>query len=135
MAKTQTRTSNVTLLETGYAAFGRGDIPAVLELLDPDIEWIEAEGFPYGGTYRGPEQVVENVFEKLGEEWEPFEVRPERFVDGGDTVVALGEYSGTYRETGKSVRVPFAHVWTIEDGRATRFQQFTDTALVQEALD
>ena len=41
-----------------YDAFGRGDIPAVLEMMDPDIEWREAEGNPYkpdGKAWLGPE--------------------------------------------------------------------------------
>lgn len=53
-----------------YEAFGRGDVPAVLGVLDENIEWTEAEGFPYGGTFHGPQAVLENVFMKLGTEWE-----------------------------------------------------------------
>lgn len=117
-----------------YEAFGRGDVPAVLGAMDPEIEWREAEGFPYGGTYHGPDAVLENVFARLGSEWEDFRAVPETYVDGGQVIVALGEYSGTYGATGKAFRAPFAHVWWLEAGRAVRFQQFTDTALVREAL-
>lgn len=126
--------SNLEIVQAAYEAFGRGDVPAVLEILDPEIEWTEAEGFPYGGTYHGPEEVLEGVFARLGSEWEGFRAVPESYVDGGSTVVALGEYSGTYRETGRAFRAPFAHVWTLEDGKAVEFRQFTDTALVREAL-
>ena len=49
-----------------YDAFASGDIPGVLGKLDNGIEWIEAEGFPYGGTYRGPQAVLEGVVMKLG---------------------------------------------------------------------
>ena len=45
-----------------YEAFGRGDVPAVLGAMTEDIEWNEAEGMPYGGVYRGPQAVAENVF-------------------------------------------------------------------------
>ncbi len=117
-----------------YEAFGRGDVPAVLGAMHPEIEWLEAEGFPYGGTYHGPDAVLENVFARLGSEWEDFRAVPETYVDGGEVIVALGEYSGTYGATGKAVRAAFAHVWSLESGRAVRFQQFTDTALFREAL-
>ncbi|WP_199320665.1 nuclear transport factor 2 family protein [Leptolyngbya sp. FACHB-261] len=55
-------------------------------------------------------------------------------VDGGETIVVLGHYSGTYKATGKSFRAPFAHVWKVRDGRAIRYVQYTDTLLVQQAL-
>jgi len=117
-----------------YAAFAGGDIPAVLAAMAPDIRWTEAEGFPYGGTYAGPEQILENVFMKLGTEWEGFTATPREFIADGDTVVALGEYSGTYKETGKGFVAPFAHVWTFRGGKVVGFRQYTDTALVQATL-
>ena len=46
---------NVDGVRGVYDAFAKGDVPAVLGFLAPDIEWTEAEGFPYGGTYNGPD--------------------------------------------------------------------------------
>lgn len=59
---------------------------------------------------------------------------PEEFVEEGDQVVSLGLYSGTRKETGKSFSAPYAHVWTLRDGKVVRFRQYTDTAVVQRAL-
>ncbi len=126
--------SNAEVIRGLYSAFARGDVPAVLQGLAPEIRWTEAEGFPYGGTYTGPEAVLANVFMKLGTEWEGFAAVPRELVAEGDKVVALGTYSGTYVATGKRVEVPFAHAWTLRDGKAVTFQQYTDTAVVQRAL-
>ena len=41
--------SNLDLLRGGYDAFAVGDIPSVLALMSPTIEWTNAEGGPYGG--------------------------------------------------------------------------------------
>jgi ketosteroid isomerase-like protein len=71
---------------------------------------------------------------KLGTEWDGYTVAMEQLVDGGEMIVALGTYSGKYKSTGKSFSAPFAHVWTIQNEKAVRFQQFTDTAVVQRAL-
>lgn len=125
---------NVALIRGAYEAFAEGDVPAVLEIMDPEIRWTEAEGFPYAGTYVGPDAVLENVFELLGSEWDDYTAAPTEYVADGEKVIALGEYSGTYLETGEYFEAPFAHVWTIEDGRATRFIQITDTELVQRAV-
>jgi len=126
--------SNAELIRGLYEAFAAGDIPTVMGALDENISWTEAEGFPYGGTYVGPVAVAENVFIKLGTEWDGFAVVPERIVDSGETVVGLGNYSGTFKETGKSMKVPFAHVWDIRDGKVVKFVQHTDTAMVAKAL-
>ena len=117
-----------------YDAFATGDIPTVLSLLSADIDWTEAEGFPYGGTYHGPKAVLEGVFMRLGSEWEGYAAVPDEFVDAGDTVVALGKYSGTYKRTGKSFQANFAHIWKMRDGKAIRFIQYVDTLIVQRAL-
>lgn len=114
-----------------YDAFAAGDVPAVLGVMDPAIEWNEAEGFMYGGTYTGPNAVLENVFMKISTEWEGFTVIPNKIVDGGDGyVVALGTYSGKYSKTGKSMSVPFAHAWEFGEGKIVRFRQYLDTLVV-----
>ncbi len=125
---------NREVIQSLYDAFARGDMPTALALMDPEIEWTEADGFPYAGTYRGPEAVLNGVFMKLGTEWEGYQAVPDELIDGGDSVVGLGHYSGTYKTTGKSFRAPFAHAWKVRDGKIIRFVQYTDTVLVQQAL-
>ena len=126
--------SNLNSVQKVYDAFAKGDIPSVLGFLTPDIEWTEAAGFPYGGTYTGPKAVLEGVFMRLGSEWNGFAAVPDEFIDGGETIVALGKYSGTYKSTNKSFQANFAHVWKIKDGKAVRFTQYVDTLLVHQAL-
>ena len=64
----------------------------------------------------------------------PYAAVPNELLESGDTVVALGEYSGTYNATGKSFKAPFAHVWRFGGTSITSFVQYTDTAVVQRAL-
>ncbi len=126
--------TNTDIIATLYLAFGNGDIPTVLGTLSEDIRWTEAEGFPYGGLYIGRDAVLENVFMKLGSEWDGFTAATEELITQGDTVVALGEYSGTCLATGKHFASPFAHIWKLKDGQAHTFRQITDTVLVQAAM-
>jgi len=125
---------NKLIIENGYKCFATGDVPGLLKSFDENIEWTEAEGFPYGGTYTGANAIVENVFMKLGGEWEKFSAVPDELLDAGDNIVALGHYSGKFNKTGKSMKVPFAHVWTLRDGKIVKFVQYTDTLKVSEAL-
>jgi len=126
--------NNVELIKNLYQAFAQGDIPAVLQSFDENIEWTEAEGFPYGGTYRGGEAILQNVFMKLATEWTNFEAVPDELLDAGEKIVALGNYSGSFKATGKSMTAPFAHVWSIQNGKIVSFVQYTDTLKVSEAL-
>ena len=117
-----------------YAAFARGDIPSVLSVLATNASWTEAEGFPYGGTYIGADAVLQNVFMKIGTEWEGFSATTHELIASGDTIIALGKYSGTYRATGKSFEAPMVHVWKFDGEKVTSFVQHTDTVLVQRAM-
>ena len=121
--------ANVALVRGVYEAFARGDVPAVLGAMAPDMVWNEAENFIYadGNPYRGPEAIVSGIFARLGGEWDGFAAVPEEFLDAGDTVVMLGRYGGTYKATGRSLDAWMAHVWRIRDGRAVEFRQLVDT--------
>jgi ketosteroid isomerase-like protein len=118
-----------------YGSLARGDLPAILSLFDPKIEWTEAERFPYyGGTWKCPEAIVEGLFEPLGRDWASFAVNAEQFIAEGDQVVSLGNYVGTHKATGRSMTAAFAHHWTVRHGKLVRFVQHTDTAKVLEAV-
>jgi len=67
------------------------------------------------------------VFARTVEDFEGFAVQMDDIVDGGDRVVAMGRYTGTWKSTGKPLDVQAAHVWTIENGKVVRFQQYIDT--------
>ena len=128
---------NVRLLKNLYEAFGRGDIPTVLGAMNSDIRGYQAEGNPYrpsGEPWVGPDAVLNNLFMKLGGEWDGFAVHPKSFHGAGDSVIVEARYSGTYKATGKSIDAQVCHVWDVKDGKVTRFQQYVDTAKIQDAM-
>jgi ketosteroid isomerase-like protein len=128
-------TKPVDTVRRFYDALGRGDVAAVLSLLDPEVEWTEAERFPYyGGTWRGPQAVLDNLLTPLSAEWDDFSAKPHEFVADGARVIALGTYSGTFKKTGRSFRAAFAHAWRVRGERLASFNMHTDTAKVLEAV-
>ncbi|WP_458208535.1 nuclear transport factor 2 family protein [Haladaptatus sp. NG-SE-30] len=127
--------SNVELVQDVYNAFNEGDLDTPMATMAEDIEWIEPKGDIYGGTYHGPEGVLENVFVPCLEDFEDFTVDADEFIDGGDTIVVLGTFHGMHRTTGKHLDVPFAHVCELEDGRMTRFIDHLDTVLWNETYE
>lgn len=124
--------TNKEIVESVYASFAQGDVPAVLGAMAENIEWSEADGFPLAGTYIGAQAVLEGVFMRLGEIGDEFAAVPDQIVADGDTVVALGTYSWKHKSSGASAVVKMAHVWTVADGELATFQQHVDTVRVRE---
>ena len=128
--------ANLDTIMSLYAAFARGDVPAVLGLFDPQIEWNEGEGVRYAdrNPYRGPMAVAEGVFGRIIAEVDQFAAVPASFIDGGESVVVQGRYKGKVKATGTMLDAQFAHVYTVRNGKIVRFQQYTDTAQWTKAL-
>jgi ketosteroid isomerase-like protein len=129
-------TDNGRTIAAMYEAFGRGDVPFVLSKLADKVEWIEteAESIPTHGTHATPQDVLENVFAAVPQHFERFELRPERWVECGGDVVVTGRVVARTR-SGRDLDAPYAHVFTLEDGRVVRNDNFHDTALWAAALD
>jgi ketosteroid isomerase-like protein len=127
---------NVALVRGIYDAFAAGNVPAVLGAMAPGIVWNEAENYPYAdrNPYVGPGAVAEGVFMRIAGEWDAFSVNMGELLDAGDTVVALGRYTGTCKSTGKALNQQSAHVWRLKDGKAVGFQQYADTLHVARAM-
>jgi ketosteroid isomerase-like protein len=128
---------NVRLLKSLYDAFGHGDIPTVLGAMSPDIRWHSAEGNPYmpsGAAWVGPDAILNNLFMRLGTEWDGFAVHPKSFYGAGDSVIVEARYTGTYKATGKSMDTQVCHIWDVKNGKVTRFQQYVDTAKLQDVM-
>lgn len=120
---------NVQTIKQLYADFGQRNIPAVLNVLADDIEWVvpgTAE-IPYAGRSKGRDAATQ-FFTRLGEavEFESFE--PQEFVGQGDTVVAIGHDRRRPRSTGKLVENHWAMVWKLRDGKVSSFRAYEDTA-------
>lgn len=75
----------VAVVRGAYDGFGRGDIPGVLAVIDPQAQWVEstAEGLPARGTHIGPAAVAANVFAAIPGAWEEFAIVPEDFFSDG----------------------------------------------------
>lgn len=128
---------NVALLKSLYDAFGRGDIPTALGSMSPDIKWHEAESnpnAPNGQPFVGPDSVLNDVFMKLGAQWEGFAVHPTAFHGAGGSVIVEGRYRGLFKATGQTLDAQVCHVWDLKDGKITRFQQYVDTHKLRDVM-
>jgi ketosteroid isomerase-like protein len=124
---------DIKTLEKAYAAFGKGDIDTVLAAMDSRISWNEPATLPWGaGRTTGSKAVATKVFAEVMKLVPDFKVKVESFESAGDTILARGTFTGTGK--GGKFKAPFAHVWTMRDGKATKFQNYTDTAAINAAI-
>ena len=125
--------TNTDMVKLAYASFAAGNVPEVLALFDPAIEWNECKGMPFvegDGTYIGPDAVVANVFMNLPVFFDGFNIAVNEIFGAEDKVVMQGFYQGTNKATGKSFKANATHVWTVRNGKLVRFFQAVDTATI-----
>jgi hypothetical protein len=117
--------TNTEIVQAGYAAFARQDIPAVLGLLDDNIEWYIPDELPEGGLYRGPDGVLE-FFGRLMATYTEIRVEPDRFLGADEgRVIVEGHHRGRLGET--TFEVGFVHIWTLRDGCAVAYREYADS--------
>lgn len=116
---------NVELVRFGYEAYDHGDIDAVLETLDPDVEWKQVE---QPMAVHGREGVL-----KAWEEWsDPFQedlhASVEELIDAGDRVIAVVRHRGTGKQSGVKLDLRTYLVYTVRDGKILRMIEYTERA-------
>ena len=125
-------TENAERVRGFYEAAAAGD-PGAMEIFAAEVTFHMPEVLPHGGTIVGVE-ALGRYFAEVQTRWEDFRVELEDLVDGGARVVALGRFCGRPRANGRYAEIPFALVWTMEGGTAVRVDEYTDTALLLQAL-
>lgn len=126
---------NTTLVQDAYAAFGRGDITALLGYFADDVVWRGVYGagahVPTSGERRG-KAAVARFFDQVAANITFSRFEPTEFIATGDKVVALGHYTAT-TPLGTGFDSDFAMVFTIRNGKVARFQEFCDSAAINAA--
>ena len=127
--------SNEQIVRDIYAAYLRADLDAVLNTCSEDTEWLAfgpANYLPYAGRHCGREQVA-RYFAILDDKEESDHLVPQVFVAKEDRVIVFGNYRARINANGRRFETDFVHVFTLRDGKITRFRDFYDTAAVVEA--
>jgi uncharacterized protein len=122
---------NIEALRRAYAAFNRNDIPATVEALDPQIEWVEPAEFPGGGTYHGHAGVMAYLTQSRAACAEVHS-EPERFIVAGDKIVVFVHARVLPKGSSEWQEVRLADVYTFKAGTAVQMHAFADR---RQALD
>lgn len=105
------------------------------QLYDPDFVWDMStfRGWPERQVYAGVEGVREFLSAWLST-WDDWEMEIEELLDGGEKVIAILRQRGRSKESGVTVEMRFAQVWTFRDGKFMRMQMYADPSEALEAV-
>ncbi len=129
--------TNVQIVEQIYAAFGRGDVPAILEHVAEDCDWeydVAPNDIPWLQRRRGRGEIVGFFASLAAVEFTEFV--PRAIVAGPGFVVALVTVAATVKATGGKFREEHEmHLfWFDERGRVTRFKHGVDSLGMARAV-
>ena len=73
------------------------------------------------------------MYKAFNIEWKRWFFVIERILDAGDDIVVLGYFSGFKRDNNERFKLAASHVYSFEDGKVVKFQQFTDDVEVKKS--
>ena len=127
---TSTSDPKIESVQRLYAAFGQGDIDAVLAELADDVDWAaEADGdaVPWWGSFRGTGEVP-RFFKEIGTNVDVTEFDLISFTSNDTDVVATVHWTFTVNKTGKTASMYMQHWWRFAGGQIVFFRGSEDTA-------
>lgn len=118
-----------TIVQQVYEAFGRGDISALLEHVAAEVDWefVGSPDLDYAGRRRNHQEVAD-FFAGIQRVDDIHVFEPREFIEAGDHVTVLGWESTTARDTGIKFEGEWIHLFTVTNGKVTRWRGFYNTA-------
>ena len=116
---------NVDLVRRIYACWDAGT--SARELIDPEMEYVNPPYAVESGVKRG-----RRTLGAIRDVYPDFRFEPEDYRDVGEDVVVIGMARGT-AASGVQAQWRQGYIWTVRDGRAVRFQWFSDPAEALQA--
>ena len=128
---------NVNALRWLYGEWAKGDLWALREIADPNIEWEWSAGLTSisGGPriYRGLDEIAAATLEWI-EFWDFYWMTAEDFIEADSEIVVPMQLHARTASTDRVLEQRMAAVWTLRNGRAMRVRYYDDKAGALEAV-
>jgi ketosteroid isomerase-like protein len=128
---------NVDAVRAWVAALNREDLDALLEIADPDVEYVSYLASLSGGvgTYRGHEGIGQ-FLRDLADAWEWFRVDVDEYRDLGECILMEGRLQAKGGTSGLEVEKELAWLLDFREGTGQgRFMRVRYFATPAEALE
>jgi cytochrome c553 len=124
------------VVERLYRAFDSGDLATVIGLIADDATWTYYGPdyvLPFAGTFNGPRGVAD-FFRIVGETLADPRAGQREILVSGNQVIVPGWEESTVKSTGGRYRVDNVHLFTVENGKITKFEEFINSSDVVEGF-
>lgn len=136
----QSNTKAVEVLKRMFSAemqsvqSGSTDSSGIIAAFHPDIVVHEPASLPYAGDWRGHGGLKE-LFKNMHDIWEKMDVEDMEATIEGDKLFMSCTFVATARQTGQTIRQPFAEVLKLKDDLVIEgFPFYFDTVAINAAL-
>ena len=121
------------IIKKFYIAFKEKDWSTCQEMCHKDVEWITVEDISYGGIFKGVKEIFEKYFPHMLLNFKEFHIIPNQITLLIDHVMVNGEYKGVSK-LNKGFKVPFSHIFLIQENKIIQFREFTDIEIIKKSL-
>ena len=124
--------SNEQTVRDVYAAFQRGDVPAIQAPVDDNVDWrndaVESRECPWNGNFSGKAKLP-GFFQAVGGELDIKVFDVKSIAASGKVVAAQLRIESTVRRNGRPLKNDVVHYWIFNDrGQIASYRHFNDTA-------
>ena len=120
------RNPNLAIIEKIYNAFNNKDMQTFLSALDPSITMLQCHEVPWGGFYKGIDEVREFIGKKVPMYFTPKIELHEQIIDSGDRIAVLGRVQGRMHGAELDFDVAMMHLWEFKNNLAIRLEIILD---------
>ncbi len=127
---------NIKTIASVYEAFGRGDVPAILDAVTDDVDWAaeaDSTAAPWYGVRHGRDAVAK-FFTEFGSTMEVEEFTPLSFAANDTDVLTVVRFRARSRSTGQAAAMDLHHYFKLRDGKIAYYRGTEDTAQTEAAL-
>lgn len=137
MTNTPHNSLNIDAVERLYAAYGRGDLDAVLADVADDVDWAAeaaSSSAPWYGAFSGKADVP-RFFKEIASSVDVTSFTVESLTSNDTDVVANVLWSYQVHATGRTASMRMQHLWRFADGKIVYFRGSEDTEQTARAFD
>lgn len=111
------------------------DVVGMRSLLHPEVVFTICAGWPNGGTFHGPDAVLNDFFPASARAWESLKPNFDEVLEDDERFAVRGHYDGVAAPSGVAFALDFVHIWKLRDGMLASLHQIADTAVLSAARD
>lgn len=131
------QSANMQTVMNNYAAFGKGDIPAIIASFADDCLWVHAGDptvVPFAGTFKGKAGLGQ-FFDAVGKSTQIVAFEPANFTEKGNMVMNTTHIVGKTLSTGKTADSIMNFTWTFDaTGKVVKFEAAGNTAALEDSF-